>query len=700
MIHQIRRKNEVKRKYYINGLNCSTCAKNLEEKLNKIKEIKKVQVNFLKKTLEIEFQENFTKNEQEIKQLINRIEPNINLEEIEIEKKLINIKKINQILLALLFFIFALLCSNKVNIIKISLYLISYGIIGFEIIIKALKKILKRDFFDENFLMTLATIGAITIGEYPEAVAVMLFYQIGELFQDYAIEKSKKSIKSLVEIKPDYANVKENKRIIKKLPEEVQIDDIIIVQPGEKVPLDGKIIEGTSFLDTHAITGESVPKKVTKGDTIFNGCINQTGILTIKVTCEYKESTVSKILNLIENANEKKATSEKFITKFSKIYTPIVVLFAICIAIFPPLLIKDTNFQIWLYRSLSFLVISCPCALVISVPLSFFAGIGSCAKKGILIKGSQHLETFHQIKTFVFDKTGTLTEGIFEVQEIQPIHISKEELIELVAHAEYHSNHPIAKSIKEIYPKVINPEQIKNLKELSGRGIKAIVNKKNIIIGNEELMKEENISYEPINKIGTVLYIAIEKEYKGYIIIADKIKKHAKETFQKLKQMQFKNLIMLTGDTEKIAKKIADELSIDHYYAELLPQEKSKKLNEIRAKLSSNEKVAFLGDGINDAPVLALADVGIAMGGVGSDAAIESADIVFMTDELSKIIETKTIVDKTLTIVKQNIIFSIFIKIVILCLSALGITTMWIAVFADVGVSLLAILNAFRLLKK
>ena len=480
----------------------------------------------------------------------------------------------------------------------------------------------------------------------------------------------------------------------------MNIGDIIIVQPGEKIPLDGKILEGTSFLDTHAITGESVPKKVTKGDNIFNGCMNQTGNITIEVTCKYQESTVSKILTLVENASDKKATHEKFITKFSKIYTPIVVILAILLAVLPPLIIPDTNFQIWLYRFLLFLVISCPCALVLSVPLSFFAGIGACARKGILIKGSNYLEDFHKITTFAFDKTGTLTEGVFQVQEIQPIHISKEELLKLVVHAEYHSNHPIAKSIKDIYSKPIQLEQIKKMQELSGRGILATINDQEVIVGNELLMKEQNISYEPVHKLGTILYIAIEKEYKGYIMIADSIKSHAKETIQKLKEMKIQNLIMLTGDKQETAEKIATELQLDHYYAELLPNEKVEKIKEIRTNLSSNEKIAFIGDGINDAPVLALADIGIAMGRVGSDAAIESADIVFMTDELSKIIETKIIAQNTLTIVKQNIIFSIFIKIAILCLSALGITTMWMAVFADVGVSLLAILNALRLLKK
>ena len=599
------------------------------------------------------------------------------------------------IIAILLFYIFPF----PKNYLGMLFFILSYFVVGGEVVWKAIRNMLKGNFFDENFLMSVATIGAFIIGEYPEAVAVMLFYQLGELFQKYAINHSRKSIASLMDIRPDYANVERYGKIVQFDPNDVKVGDIIVVRTGEKIPLDGVIVEGTSYLDTTALTGESVFRKVTVGDQVLSGCINQEGILKVKVTCVFQESTVSKILDLVENVSSRKSTSENFITKFSRYYTPIVVGLAILLAFLPPLFLKNTSFSIWIYRALSFLVVSCPCALVISIPLSFFGGIGAAAKSGILVKGSNYLEDLAKMETVVFDKTGTLTQGVFEVQTIEALEISKAELLKLVAYAEHFSSHPISSSIKKAYGKEIKQNQITNSKELPGLGIISQVNGREILAGNEKLMAKNHIKIQKCHDIGTIVYIAIDKKFVGYIVICDKIKENASGVMKQLKQLGIHRLVMLTGDKLEIGKQVAQELGIDTVCAELLPNEKVIKLQELLNQKTFDKKIGYVGDGINDAPVLTLADVGIAMGGVGSDAAIEAADIVIMTDELVKIVDAVVISRKTLKVVKQNISFSIVIKVLVLFFSALGISTMWWAVFADVGVSILAILNALRLLK-
>ena len=563
---------------------------------------------------------------------------------------------------------------------------------------EALEHLFKGKLFDENFLMAIATIGAFGVGEFPEAVCVMLFYQIGELFQNYAVDKSRKSIASLMDIRPDFANIKIGDKIEKVSPEEVKIGDIIVVKPGERIPLDGTVIEGKSMIDTSSLTGESVPRNVSINDEVLSGCINQNGLLIIKVNKEFGESTVNKILDLVENASSKKSKSENFITKFAKYYTPIVVIIAVILAIVPPLVLKDANFTDWLYRALTFLVVSCPCALVISIPLGFFGGIGGASKIGILVKGSNYLEALANTELVVFDKTGTLTEGVFEVQKVECEGISKEDLLRYTAYAENNSTHPIATSVKKAYGKEINVTNISKVEEISGFGVIANVEEKDILVGNEKLMKEKNIQYTKCNEIGTILYVAIENEFAGYIVIADKVKKDSAKAISNLKNMNIKKTVMLTGDKKEVGENIAEKLRIDEVYTELLPDEKVKKVEELLKEKDTKAKLAFVGDGINDAPVLAISDIGIAMGGLGSDAAIEAADVVIMTDEPSKLVDAIKISKKTMRIVKENIIFAIGIKIAVLILSAFGLSTMWEAVFADVGVSIIAIINALRVL--
>ena len=609
-------------------------------------------------------------------------------------------KKLYKIIISAILFIIALVVPFQNIWINRAIYLISYIIVGFEILKKAVRNIKRGKVFDENFLMSVATIGAFAIQEFPEAVAVMLFYQIGELFQDYAVDKSRKSISDLMDLRPDYANVLRNGKEEKIDPDGVKIDEIIIVKPGEKVPLDGVIIEGNSFIDTKGLTGEPKPRRVAESNEILSGCINLEGILKIRVKKEYDESTVSKILELVENASSKKSKSEKFITKFAKYYTPIVVIIAIFLALIPPLIIKNATFSDWLYRALSFLVVSCPCALVISIPLSFFGGIGGASKNGILIKGSNYLEALSNLETVVFDKTGTLTEGVFKVQKINSIGISEEELLQIAAYAEWYSNHPIAKSVKQEYSKNVEEVKIKNVKEITGKGILASIDEKQVLIGNEKLMQEYNINYEKSKEVGTILYIAIDNVFSGTILISDKIKDDSVKCIELIKTNGIKQTIMLTGDKKEIAENISKKLGIDKVHSELLPDEKVKKMEELLKNKTQNKKIPFVGDGINDAPVLALADIGIAMGGLGSDSAIEAADIVIMTDEPSKISIAIKISKKTMKIVRENIIFAITIKIIVLILSALGIATMWEAVFADVGVAIIAILNSLRMLNK
>ncbi len=606
-------------------------------------------------------------------------------------------KRAIKIVIAFILFILAIVIHFPSIWINNILFFISYLIVGLNILKKAFRNIFRGKVFDENFLMSLATLGAFAVGELSEAVAVMLFYQVGELFQSYAVDKSRKSISSLMNIRPDYANVLRNNIEEKVNPDDVKIGEIIIVKPGEKIPLDGIIVEGKSSLDTKALTGESVPREVNVNEEVLSGCINLNGVIKIEVSKEFGESTVSKILNLVENASSRKSNSENFITKFARYYTPIVVIIAVFLAIVPPLIFKGDTFSDWIYRALSFLVVSCPCALVISIPLSFFGGIGGASKMGILIKGSNYLEALSNTEIVVFDKTGTLTEGVFEVQKINAINITEEELLKIAAHSENYSNHPISKSLKKAYNRNIDESLISKTEELSGRGISAIVDSKNILIGNEKLMNENKIEFESCNEVGTILYIAIDGKYSGYILISDKIKQDSEKTIEQLKSKKIKT-VMLTGDKKEVGESVASKINMDSVYTELLPDGKVQKVEELMKEKSEKGKLIFAGDGINDAPVLALSDIGIAMGGLGADSAIEAADVVIMTDEPSKISDAIKLSKKNMRIVKENIIFAIFIKILVLVLSAFGISTMWEAVFADVGVAIIAILNALRML--
>jgi len=577
--------------------------------------------------------------------------------------------------------------------------LAAYILLGKDTVLKAVKNVERGDFFDENFLMTVATLGAIMIGEYPEAVAVMLFYEVGELFQSYAINKSRKSIADMMDIKPEYANVIRDNKSEKVEPDEVQIDEIIEIKPGERVPLDAIILKGETTLDTSALTGESIPVEVREGATILSGCININALILAKVTKEYFDSTVNKVLDLVENAAAKKSTSERLITRFAKIYTPIVISLAVLLAILPPIISGEYNFRVWIFRALSFLVVSCPCAFVISVPLSFFSGIGAASRAGVLIKGGNYLETLSKVDTVVFDKTGTLTKGVFNVQKVVVVdkNIKEDEFISLVAVAESGSNHPISKSIQKYYNKEIDKNSINSIKEISGKGIEAIVNNMKILVGNEKLVNVPNDLI--IDDIGTILYVEIDNKFTGYIVISDEIKKDAEKAIEGLKDIGIKKSIMFTGDIEKVAKKVGENLGLDEIYSNLLPQDKVSKFEEIIKNKNSKRNVVFVGDGINDAPVLARADVGIAMGAMGSDAAIEAADVVIMTDEPSKIVTAIKSSKKTMKIAMQNIALAFGVKAIALILSALGIADMWMAVFADTGVTILAVLNSFRALK-
>lgn len=586
---------------------------------------------------------------------------------------------------------------------EIILFLISYIIIGGHVLTTAFKNILKGQIFDENFLMAVATIGAFAIGEYHEAVAVMFFYQVGELFQSMAVNKSRKSIASLMNIRPDYANLKIRNNITKVSPEEVKINDFIVVKPGEKVPLDGIITEGSSTFNTSALTGESLPVSKNRGEEVLSGSVNKTGLVTIKVTKLFSESTVSKILDLVENANGKKSKTENFITKFARYYTPTVVGIAVLMAIVPPLVLKETTFYEWLYKALVFLVLSCPCALVISIPLGFFGGIGGASRHGILIKGGNYLEALNNVETVVMDKTGTLTKGVFKVTQINPENnITKEELLQYAAYAESFSTHPIAESVIKEYQKnnlQIDKSLIKNYEEISGYGIKTEVNGKSVIAGNIKLMNLENIKTENNSQTGTVVYVAIDGKYAGNLLISDEIKEDSLRAIEDMKKIGVKKTVMLTGDSKAIGESIAEKLNIDKAYTELLPSDKVEKIEEIFEERKSNGKILFVGDGINDAPVLARADIGVAMGGVGSDAAIEAADVVIMNDEPSKIVTAIKIAKKTRTVVWQNIALALGVKIITLILGVMGFATIWAAIFADVGVALIAILNAARVIR-
>lgn len=607
-------------------------------------------------------------------------------------------KRLCFIIASVILFAFSMIVKFENVWINNIIFLISYLLVGIKILKKAIKNILRGKVFDENFLMSLATVGAFAVGEFPEAAMVMILYQIGELFQDYAVNKSRKSIASLMDIRPDYSNVYRNDKIEKVNPSEVAIGEIIVIKPGEKIPLDGTVVEGTSMLDTSALTGESVPRKIEVGDDALSGTINETGLIKVKVTKPFGESTVNKILDLVENASSKKSKSEKFITKFAKYYTPTVVIIAVIIALIPPLIIQDATFKDWIYKALSFLVVSCPCALVISIPLGFFGGIGGASKLGILIKGSNALEALADVETVVFDKTGTLTKGVFEVQDVKNVEIEKEELVRLVAHAEKFSTHPVAESVKRFYNNEIDENIIGNIEEIGGYGIIANIENKEVLVGNDKLMAKKNIAYEKCGEAGTILYVAIDNKFAGYILISDKIKDDSEKALKELKKMNIKKTVMLTGDRKEVANSVGKKLKLDEVFSELLPDGKVEKVEELMKVKSSKGKLAFVGDGINDAPVLVVSDVGIAMGGLGSDAAIEAADIVIMTDEPSKISKAIKIAKKTMRIVKENIVFALAVKFIVLLLTVIGVSTMWEAVFADVGVSVIAILNSLRML--
>ena len=705
--------NNKKVEIALGGLNCAHCGEEIGNKVSKLDNVIQSNLNFISKKLTFEVAKNVDEKlvTEEIIKIINDTEPGLdikvsfsdtktkkeNKEEVEISNKGDLIK----LIIGSIMYIFGIFQtatgfeSKFANIVFLMVYLI----VGYDVLLKALKNASKGRVFDENFLMSIATVGAVIIGEVPEAVGVMLFYKIGEYLQDIAVGKSRKSITSLMQIRPDSANLKVGSEIKVVSPEEVSIGDIIVVKPGEKIPLDGVVVDGFSMVDTSALTGESVLREIGVGESALSGFINKNALLTIEVTKEFGESTVSKILDLVENASSKKSKTENFISKFAKYYTPFVLISAMVIAFIPPLVVPNAEFLDWFYRGLVFLVVSCPCALVLSIPLSFFSGIGNSSKHGILIKGSNYLEALKNVDTVVFDKTGTLTKGVFKVTKVSPVGISEKELIEYAAYAEANSNHPIAKSIVNYYKESIDLEKITYFEEIAAHGIKVKYNDLHILAGNDKLMSSENILYFPTDDIGTVVYIAVNGAYRGYIVISDEIKEDSKEAIKNLKLSAVKEVVMLTGDNEKVANKIANELGIDKVYSKLLPNEKVDRLEEIFKEKLPKEKVAFVGDGINDAPVLARADVGIAMGALGSDAAIEAADIVIMTDEPSRLLTAIKISKKTIRIAHQNIVFAIGIKALVLLLSAAGITTMWAAVFADVGVTVLAVINSFRALQ-
>ena len=684
----------------LEGLNCANCARKIEEKVGRMEGVKESNLNFTTTTLNVKLEKKVKEEHviNEIKKIVESLEPHVKVEKKVYGKATIKKAKFtvkSTLIIGAVLYLFAVIGDFQ-GTLGLILFGASYLLIGGEVVLTAIKNIAKGQVFDENFLMTVATIGAFTINQYPEAVAVMLFYEIGETIQGYAVNKSRSSISSLMDIRADYANLIINGKEKKVSPETVKVEDVILVKPGEKVPLDGVVIEGESFIDTSALTGESVPRKIVPNDEILSGGINTSGLLKVKVTKKFGESTVSRILEMVENAASKKADTEKFITKFAKVYTPIVVVLAILIAVIPSIFIKDALFSTWLYRALVFLVVSCPCALVVSVPLGFFAGIGGASKKGVLVKGSNYLELLKDLETVVFDKTGTLTEGVFSVTEINTNGIDKEKLIEVAAMAESFSNHPIAISIIKEYGKEIDKEVIKEYKEISGRGIKAVINNEEVLVGNSKLMNEFNILYNEVDSIGTVVYCAINGEFKGSIVISDKIKENAAEALVNLKKAGVKKTVMLTGDNKKTAYKVGEKINIDEVHSELLPLDKVREVEELLKRSNKNGKLAFVGDGVNDAPVLARADIGIAMGGIGSDAAIEAADIVLMKDDINALVDAINVSKKTNKILWQNIVFALGIKILVMVLGTFGIANMWTAVFADVGVTIIAIINSTR----
>jgi len=693
------------KKYKLINLDCASCASKIENSLSKLDEVKYVTVSFANASMTID-----TDNIEKVKAHIHRLEPEVVVEENEKESTLVSlselkenkwtiIKAIAGLILLLIGLIFEEeLHQTPFEIAEYAVFITGYLIVGWKVIATAVKNIIRVQFFDEQFLMAVATLGAFAIHQMPEAVAVMLFYVTGELLQDIAVNRSRKSIKALLEIKPAFANLLSNGLTTQVSPESINVDDVIVVKAGEKIPLDGKVLEGNSFVDTSALTGESVPRKLKENDIALSGTINQTGMLTIRVTKLFNESSVSKILELVENATSKKAETEKFITTFAKYYTPLVVIGALLLAILPPLLFSGQTFDDWIYRALVVLVISCPCALVISIPLGYFGGIGNASRKGILVKGSNFLDALTQVKTVVFDKTGTLTQGEFKVSEIVTSNgFSKDQLLEYAAYAETNSNHPVARSICEAYGHDIVKTRIKQVEEISGYGIKALIDNKTVLAGNDKLLHKENIVHQVCHVDGTVVHVAFDTVYAGYLIISDTLKEDAIEAIEKLKA---KNIltVMLTGDNQFAAAAIAKKLNVDKFYYELLPEDKVKHIESLMQE-SNGGKVAFVGDGINDAPVIARADIGIAMGALGSDAAIETADVVLMTDSPSKVALAIDVAKWTRSIVWQNIYFAMGVKLIFIILGIFGIATMWEAVFGDMGVALSAVFIALRILK-
>lgn len=724
-----KRKNKKRIKYIFEGLTCSNCADKIEKEVNDLPQVEKAQLNFATSKMIIEGEGiNNSSFRDRLQNIADRIEPGIAV----IEGDMRGSKEDNNengssraqrhshgaenessymkkrfwpgvVLFAIAIILFEIpIVTTKLTevpvLIEWILYGSSYLLIGGPVLQAAFKNIKRGQVFDENFLMGIATIGAFAIQEFPEGVAVMLFYMVGEMFQEKAVDRSRRSIKNLMDIRPDYANLVNGDEIQRVDPEDVQIGDVIVIRPGEKVPLDGEVLEGSSMLDTSALTGESVPRKVKPGEDILSGMINKDGLLTVKVNKEYGQSTVAKILDLVENASGKKAPTEKFITKFARYYTPVVVYSALAMAVLPPLFLPGATFSEWLYRALIFLVVSCPCALVVSIPLGFFGGIGRASRQGILVKGGNYLEALNNVKQIVFDKTGTLTKGEFAVSKVESHNgFDKNEVLVKAAYAESHSTHPIARSIVEAYDSEIENEKIDDYQEISGHGIKAVIDDHEVLAGNIKLMNKENIACQETDEDGTIVYIAIDKRYAGYIKITDEIKKDTAEAIKGLKELGVEKLTMLTGDREAVAEKVAGRLGLDNYYAELLPDQKVEKVEELLSTKDKNDKLIFVGDGINDAPVLARSDIGVAMGGLGSDAAIEAADVVLMTDEPSKLITAIKTARRTRQIVWQNIALAMGVKGIVLIMGVFGIATMWEAVFADVGVALLAVLNAMRI---
>lgn len=698
--------SNLKKELILEGLDCANCALKIEEKVKNMDGVSLASMNFVTKKLSIE-----TTSPDKIDEIIfnanniiKALEPDVVVTENHEgedshDDSEFNKGEIIRLIIGVVLFGIAVIFHFSFWT-EAVLYFISYLLVGGEVVLKAVKNLMRGQLFDENFLMSVATIGAFSIKEFPEGVAVMLFYQIGEFFQHIAVNRSRKSIKALMNIRPDFANLRQGNDIRKVSPEEVEVGETIIVKAGEKVPLDGKVIDGNSMLDTSALTGESVPREVKVGDEVLSGFINKNGLLTIEVSKVFRESTVSKILDLVQNASSKKAPTENFITKFARYYTPIVVFIALALALIPPFILLGATFSAWIYRALIFLVVSCPCALVVSIPLGFFGGIGGASKNGILIKGGNYLEALNDVEIVVFDKTGTLTKGVFKVTQIKGNgSIEEKELLEYAALAESYSNHPIAVSVLKAYGKEVDKNQIEDYEEISGYGIKVSARGKKVLAGNTKMMDMESISYDDVEAAGTVIHIAVDKVYAGCIVISDEIKEDSFKAIEGLRSMGVKKIVMLTGDSKAVGTRIAGELGLDEVYAELLPHEKVERLEMLDKNKSLKGRLVFVGDGINDAPVLARADIGVAMGALGSDAAIEAADVVLMTDEPSKLVNAIRIARKTRMVVWQNIIFAFTVKAMVLLLGAGGLATMWEAVFADVGVALLAVLNAMRVMK-